>query len=79
MGLRRDRSGCLLLLRHAPPARSYLNDKGELDLTNDAMKAAFQSYADLVAKDKVAPLFAPSGNTLRQHGQPDVLPPATLP
>ncbi len=41
----------------------YLNDKGELDLTNDGIKAAFQAYADLIAKDKVAPLFAPSGTT----------------
>src|SRR6185312_11630033 len=39
---------------------NYLKD-GNLDLTNDKMAAAFQSYVDLVAKDKVAPLQAASG------------------
>ena len=39
----------------------YLNAKGELDLVNPALKAAFASYARLVADDKVAPLFPASG------------------
>lgn len=39
----------------------YLNAKGELDLTNPKLVAAFQAYADLVAKDKVAPLMPASG------------------
>jgi ABC-type glycerol-3-phosphate transport system substrate-binding protein len=38
----------------------YLKD-GQLDLTNDKMAAAFQSYVDLVAKEKVAPLVPSSG------------------
>ncbi|HWJ72834.1 MAG TPA: sugar ABC transporter substrate-binding protein [Kaistia sp.] len=39
---------------------NYLKD-GALDLTNEPLKAAFQSYVDVVAKDKVAPLFPASG------------------
>ena len=39
----------------------YLDDKGELDLTNAALKSAFTQYAALVSKDKVAPLFPASG------------------
>jgi multiple sugar transport system substrate-binding protein/raffinose/stachyose/melibiose transport system substrate-binding protein len=40
---------------------SYLTPDGSLDLTNPGLEAAFQSYADLVARDKVAPLFPSSG------------------
>jgi ABC-type glycerol-3-phosphate transport system substrate-binding protein len=39
----------------------YLNDQGELDLTNAALKQAFTQYAALVSQDKVAPLFPASG------------------
>jgi len=39
----------------------YLDDKGELDLTNAAMKQAFTQYSALVSQDKVAPLFPASG------------------
>jgi len=35
---------------------------GDLDLGNAKFAAAFQSYVDLVAKDKVAPLLASSGS-----------------
>jgi multiple sugar transport system substrate-binding protein len=42
---------------------SYLKD-GELDLTNPKLVDAFQSYVDLVAKDKVAPLLPSSGTPL---------------
>jgi multiple sugar transport system substrate-binding protein/raffinose/stachyose/melibiose transport system substrate-binding protein len=39
----------------------YLDAKGELDLTNAGLKSAFTQYAELVSKDKVAPLFPASG------------------
>lgn len=39
----------------------YLNDQGELDLTNAALKQAFTQYSALVSQDKVAPLFPASG------------------
>ena len=35
--------------------------RGELDLTNAGLKSAFTQYAELVSKDKVAPLFPASG------------------
>ncbi len=40
---------------------SYIGTDGQLDLTNAKLETAFQTYADLVAKDKVAPLFPSSG------------------
>jgi len=39
----------------------YLNAAGELDVINPKLKAAFASYAALVATEKVAPLFPASG------------------
>src|SRR6185503_21103810 len=39
----------------------YLDAKGDLDLVNPGLKAAFASYARLVANEKVAPLFPASG------------------
>jgi ABC-type glycerol-3-phosphate transport system substrate-binding protein len=39
----------------------YLNQDGELDLTNDGMKQAFAAYVALVSKEKVAPLLPASG------------------
>ncbi len=39
----------------------YLDDKGQLDLTNDRLKGAFTQYAKLVTEEKVAPLFPSSG------------------
>lgn len=39
----------------------YLDDKGELDLTNAGLKSAFTQYAALVSQQKVAPLFPASG------------------
>ncbi|WP_342361864.1 sugar ABC transporter substrate-binding protein [Terrarubrum flagellatum] len=40
----------------------YLNDKGDLDLTNAGLKGAFSQYAKLVNDDKVAPLLPPTGS-----------------
>ena len=40
---------------------SYLDSKGELDLTNAGLKKAFADYASLVTTEKVAPLFPASG------------------
>jgi multiple sugar transport system substrate-binding protein len=40
---------------------AYLDAKGDLDLVNPGLKAAFASYARLVANEKVAPLFPASG------------------
>jgi multiple sugar transport system substrate-binding protein/raffinose/stachyose/melibiose transport system substrate-binding protein len=39
----------------------YLDDKGGLDLANPGLEKAFAQYADLVLKDKIAPLFPASG------------------
>lgn len=39
----------------------YLDQDGELDFTNPGLVEVFQSYADLVAKEKVAPLIPASG------------------
>ena len=47
----------------ASAGASYLKD-GELDLTNPKLVDAFQSYVDLVAKEKVAPLLPSSGTPL---------------
>jgi multiple sugar transport system substrate-binding protein/raffinose/stachyose/melibiose transport system substrate-binding protein len=44
----------------------YLNDAGELDFTNPGLETVFQAYADLVAKDKVAPLMPASGTPSSQ-------------
>ena len=41
----------------------YLTADGALDLTNPALATAFQSYADIIAKDKAAPLFPSSGTS----------------
>ena len=46
---------------------SYLNADGALDLTNAKLETAFQDYADLVAKDKVAPLLPSSGTPSMQQ------------
>jgi multiple sugar transport system substrate-binding protein len=45
----------------ASAGATYLND-GKLDLTNQKFADAFQSYVDLVAKEKVAPLIPSSGS-----------------
>jgi multiple sugar transport system substrate-binding protein len=39
----------------------YLTSGGDLDLTNPMFVATFQSYANIIAKDKAAPLFPSSG------------------
>lgn len=39
----------------------YLDDRGQLSLDNDGLKAAFTDYVDLVKTSKVAPLFPASG------------------
>jgi ABC-type glycerol-3-phosphate transport system substrate-binding protein len=39
----------------------YLNNQGDLDITNAGMKNAFTEFAALVSVDKVAPLFPASG------------------
>lgn len=38
----------------------YMTPAGELDLTNPALAASFQSYADIAARDHAAPLFPSS-------------------
>jgi ABC-type glycerol-3-phosphate transport system substrate-binding protein len=45
----------------ASAGASYMKGN-DLDLTNPKFAAAFQSYVDLVAKEKVAPVLAASGN-----------------
>ncbi len=45
---------------------TYLTESGELDFANPALQAVFQDYADLVFKDKVAPLVAASGTPSNQ-------------
>lgn len=42
---------------------TYLNDAGELDLTNDGLVAAFEDYVKLVTEEEVAPLFPPGGTS----------------
>jgi len=44
----------------ASDGATYLKD-GQIDLTNEKFAAAFQDYANLVAKDKVAPLVPSTG------------------
>ncbi len=39
----------------------YLDDKGQLDLVNPGIKAAFAAYVELVTVDKVSPLLPASG------------------
>lgn len=39
----------------------YLTDDGALNFTDPELQAAFQSYVDLVTKEKVAPVIAASG------------------
>lgn len=50
---------------------SYLNQNGQLDLTNPALEAAFTSYAELVSKDHVAPLFPSSSMASSQQANGD--------
>jgi ABC-type glycerol-3-phosphate transport system substrate-binding protein len=45
----------------ASAGASYLGADGSLDLTNSKLGAAFQGYADIVAKAKAAPLLPSSG------------------
>ncbi len=44
----------------------YLTEDGELNLDDPKLQAAFQKYADLAAKEKVAPVIAASGTMSTQ-------------
>lgn len=55
----------------ASDGASYLNQQGQLDLTNPALEAAFTSYAALVGKDHVAPLFPSSSMASAQQANGD--------
>ncbi|MEO1016531.1 MAG: sugar ABC transporter substrate-binding protein [Pseudomonadota bacterium] len=45
---------------------NYLTEDGELNFEDPKLQAAFQQYADLAAKEKVAPVIAASGTMSNQ-------------